>query len=221
MTTRPGRSARSSSRWAFARRQRADVAALGPANSVCVLYARFRHLIHEGARFGVVGLVGFVVTGGGANLLRYQAGMGRLSSTAIAIVVATAITFIGSRYWTFRHRDRTGVGRETVLFFAVNGIGVGISEACVGLTYPLHLDSGLSYNVVLNGGIVLATLFRYWAYKKWVWRPGTVTPSVPARPALESLSPEEFRELLEDLADARAARQALADPGESIPLGAG
>jgi putative flippase GtrA len=62
-------------------------------------------------------------------------------------VIATGVTFIGSRYWTYRHRERTGLGRETVLFFGVNGIGVAISEVPVGLTYPLHLDSGLSYNI--------------------------------------------------------------------------
>jgi putative flippase GtrA len=151
------------------------VANVGPVRSARALYARFRHLIHEGARFGVVGLAGLAVTDGGANLLRYQAGMGRLSSVAIATVAAIAITFVPSRYWTFRHRERSGVGRETAVFFAVNGIGVAIYEACVGLTYPLHLDSEFSYNIALNGGIALGTLFRYWSYKKWVWPAGTVT----------------------------------------------
>jgi putative flippase GtrA len=159
------------------------VANLGAVKSVRALYARFRHLIHEGARFGVVGLVGLAITDGGANLLRYQAGMGRLSAVAIATVVATAVSFIGSRYWTFRHRERTGVGRETILFFTVNGIGVGISEAPVVLTYPFHLDSGLAYNVALNGGIALATLFRYWSYKNWVWRAETATPAGIRTPA--------------------------------------
>jgi putative flippase GtrA len=151
------------------------VANLGAVSSVRALYVRFRHLIHEGARFGVVGLVGLAITDGGANLLRYQAGMNRLSAVAFATVVATAVTFIGSRYWTFRNRERTGMGRETVLFFAVNGIGVIISEAPVLVTYPFHLDSGLAYNVALNGGIALATLFRYWSYKTWVWRAETAT----------------------------------------------
>jgi len=42
---------------------------------------------------------------------------------------------------------------------------------------------------------------------------------VPAEFAevLEGMSGEDARELLEDLADAAAARQALAEPGESIP----
>ncbi len=35
--------------------------------------------------------------------------------------------------------------------------------------------------------------------------------------ALEGMSEEDARELLEDLADAAAARQALAEPGDSIP----
>ena len=35
--------------------------------------------------------------------------------------------------------------------------------------------------------------------------------------ALEGMSEEDARELLEDLADAAAARQALAEPGESVP----
>jgi putative flippase GtrA len=152
------------------------------------LYARFRQLIHEVGRFGVVGLVGLVVTDGGANLLTYRAGMNSVAATAIATVVATAVTFVGSRYWTFRHRERSGARRETVLFFALNAVGIGIAEACVGLTYPLGLArDGLAYNVALNGGIALATLFRYWGYKKWVWpatRATLATPATcPARPA--------------------------------------
>ncbi len=149
------------------------------------LYARFRQLIHEVGRFGVVGLGGLVVTDGGANLLTYRAGMNSVAATAIATVVATALTFVGSRYWTFRHRERSGARRETVLFFALNAVGIGIAEACVGLTYPLGLArDGLAYNVALNGGIALATLFRYWSYKKWVW------PATPAmRPATRPATP--------------------------------
>lgn len=138
-------------------------------------YARFRQLIGEGARFGVVGLLGLAITDGGANLLRYQAGLDRLSSVAIAIVIGTAVTFAANRYWVFPHRERTGLGRESALFFGVNGVGVAISEMPVALTYPLHLNGGLSYNVAVNSGIALATLFRYWSYKRWVW-PAGITP---------------------------------------------
>jgi hypothetical protein len=41
------------------------------------LYQRFRVLIHEAAKFGVVGLAGFIVSLGGADVVRYGAGMGK------------------------------------------------------------------------------------------------------------------------------------------------
>jgi putative flippase GtrA len=56
------------------------------------LYARFLQLIHEAGRFGVVGLAGLAVTDGGANLLKYRAGLSSVAATAIAIVVGPSVT---------------------------------------------------------------------------------------------------------------------------------
>ena len=53
------------------------------------LYARFRVLIHEVAKFGLVGVLAFLITLGGANALHYGAGLGPLTSVTIATVVAT------------------------------------------------------------------------------------------------------------------------------------
>jgi putative flippase GtrA len=145
-------------------------------SSTFALYGKFRDLIHEAARFGVVGLAGVAVTDGGANLLQYGAGMDPFTATAIATIVATALSFVASRYWTFRHRERSGARRETVLFFTMNGIGVAITEGCVGLAPALGMTGKFSYNVALIGGIALATLFRYWSYRKWVW-PAATTAS--------------------------------------------
>jgi putative flippase GtrA len=133
------------------------------------LYGRFRDLISEAARFAVVGLAGVVITDGGANLLRYDAGLDRFTAVAIATLAAVVISFVASRYWTFRRREHGGLGRETVLFCVANGVGVAISEGCVWLASAFGWEGRLSYNIALAGGIALATLFRYWSYKKWVW----------------------------------------------------
>ena len=133
------------------------------------LYQRFRHLIHEFAKFGVVGGIGFLVTELVFNLLisMHQA---TFTANAVATLVAAAVTFVGNRHWTFRHRERTGMGRETVIFFALNGVGVLIQQACLELAKHVvgHHDK-LTLNIAFLVGVGLATLFRFWSYRKFVW----------------------------------------------------
>jgi putative flippase GtrA len=134
------------------------------------LYQRFQRLIHEVAKFGVVGAIAFVVTTVGTNLLHFQIGLGPLTSNVIATIVATFVSYAGNRYWTFRHREGSTVPREYALFFVLNGIGLAIQLACIGITYYLlSLTDKLSYNIALVIGIALGTLFRFWSYRRWVW----------------------------------------------------
>jgi putative flippase GtrA len=134
------------------------------------LYERFRQLIHEGAKFGVVGIIGVIITDGGTNLLKSHTSMSWLIATTIATIVATAFAYVASRYWTFKHRERTGVGRETTLFFVFNAIGLVIQLACVGfVVHVLGLTDKVPANIGLLIGIGLATIFRWWSYRRWVW----------------------------------------------------
>jgi putative flippase GtrA len=134
------------------------------------LYQRFQRLIHEAAKFGVIGAIAFVVTTVGTNLLHFQVGLGPLTSNVIATIVATFVSYAGNRYWTFRHREGSTVPREYALFFVLNGIGLAIQLTCIGVTYYLlSLTDKLSYNIALVIGIALGTLFRFWSYRRWVW----------------------------------------------------
>jgi putative flippase GtrA len=125
----------------------------------------------ELTKFGIVGGLAVLIADIGTNVLHFQAGLGPLVSNVIATVVATAVSYVGNRYWTFRYRQRTNVRREGILFLVLNGIGLLIQLACLGFgSYVLGLQDRLSYNIFLLIGIGLATVFRYGAYKKWVWR---------------------------------------------------
>ena len=134
------------------------------------LYTRFRVLIHEVAKFGVVGILAFFITIGGTNGLRYGAGLGPLTSVTIATVVATVFAFLGNKLWAFRHRNGSHWGRESVLFFVFNGIGLLIQLGVVAaVRYGLGVDDKLSYNVANIIGIGLATIFRLYCYRRWVF----------------------------------------------------
>jgi len=146
------------------------------------LYERFQLLIHELAKFGVVGGIAFLVTEVGTNLLHFQAGLGPITSNVIATIVATCVSYAGNRYWTFRHRvGMDNLAGEYSLFFVLNAIGLGIQLACIGFTYyALGLTDKFSYNVALLLGIALGTLFRFWSYRKWVWRAHGGAAGAPA-----------------------------------------
>ena len=136
-----------------------------------LLSGRNLSLVRELAKFGVVGVLAVVIADAGTNVLHFQFGVGALMANVVATIVATVVSYVGNRYWTFRDRQRTTVRREGVLFFVLNGIGLGIQLACLGVcTYVLGWHDKLSYNIFLLVGIGLATAFRYGAYKKWVWQ---------------------------------------------------
>ena len=134
------------------------------------LYARFRLLIHEVAKFGIVGILAFFITIGGANALRSGVGLGPLTSVTIATCVATVFAFLGNKFWAFRHRKGSHLGRESVLFFVFNGIGLLIQLGFVAAArYGLGLEDKFSYNVANIIGIGVATMFRLYSYRRWVF----------------------------------------------------
>jgi putative flippase GtrA len=103
-------------------------------------------------------------------------------------VAATCVTFAGNRYWTYRHRrdDSQGFARESFVFIVMNVIGIGIQVGLVALaTYGLGWKDGFSYNAATVVGIGIATLFRLYAYRTFVFRVAT-----PSGAALEELEPE-------------------------------
>jgi putative flippase GtrA len=160
-----------------------------------VLQSLHREIIRlksELAKFGVVGGVGAIIDLGGAAYLHGDMHIGPMVAKAVSISVATVVTYLGSRYWTFRHRvnQDQALGRETTMFILLNVVGLVIAEAVIGFTsYGLDLKGHLAYNAASVLGTGLGTIFRYFSYKKWVF---TATPeSVPAAgyygPAAEHL----------------------------------
>ncbi|GAB4064003.1 hypothetical protein GCM10028777_09020 [Angustibacter speluncae] len=132
-------------------------------------------LWREVIKFGVVGGVAYVVDLAVFNLLRFGPGelLGDkpLTAKAVSVAVATCVAWYGNRQWTFRRRRTAAPVRELVQFFVINGIGLGIGLACLFVShYVLGLRTPLADNVSANGiGLVLSTLFRFWAYRRFVF----------------------------------------------------
>lgn len=144
---------------------------------------RLRDLIPELAKFGVVGSVGAIVDIGGADLLHVTFNFGPLKAKAISIAAATVVTYLGSRFWTFRHRANQPLIRGLTLFIVLNAVGLLIAEAVIALTtYTFNERGAVAYTIANALGTALGTVFRYFSYKRWVFlHPGDKPPAnVPA-----------------------------------------
>jgi putative flippase GtrA len=149
-------------------------------------YLRFQVLVHEVAKFGVVGAVGFVVQLGVQNTLYSGVGLGPLTSLVIAYIVATVVTFVGNRHWAFRHRKGKGLGQEGLLFILLNTVGIFIQVGVVAFVhYGLDMTDKLSYNLATIVGIGIGTIFRLYTYRKFVFLNDDVPADMP-----EQLDPE-------------------------------
>ncbi|MFJ3313083.1 GtrA family protein [Micrococcus endophyticus] len=141
------------------------------------LWSRLTGLVsmlwREVAKFGTVGAAAFVID----SLVFWWMMTGPLEGSnvkakIVAGVVATLFSWVANRYWTFREKRSSNKTRELVMFLLMNAIGLGIQAGCVfiaqyfmGVTDPGGLF--IAGNVV---GLFFGTVFRYFAYRFWVFK---------------------------------------------------
>jgi putative flippase GtrA len=132
---------------------------------------RVQALLGELAKFGTIGIINIFVNLGVFNLLMALFPGGEVKAKAAAAVVATTSAYFMNRYWTYRHRPKSTLRREYSLFFLFNAVGFVIE---VALTTITKYGFGQTHSVVLNAvailGIVLGTVFRFWAYRTHVFK---------------------------------------------------
>ncbi|WP_436530554.1 GtrA family protein [Actinoplanes sp. HUAS TT8] len=146
---------------------------------------------HEAAKFLVVGGVCFVATIAVNYLLKLTVLHDKpVTALAFATIVATILSYVLNREWSFRSRGGREQHHEAALFFAVSAIGVGLNLVPLALSrYVLDLQvpdvtrtvqevaDFVSGNLL---GTLVAMVFRLWAFKRFVF------PHADARPARSS-----------------------------------
>jgi putative flippase GtrA len=133
------------------------------------LRTSWRILLKEVSAFGLVGAIAFVIDVG---LFAALSSYGALKAKAISMVASTTFAYFGNRYLSFSHRARSTIGRETSFFFGINLITLIFSELAIGL-FVYGFDYGHTSRMVFGVNIVtigIGTIFRFWAYKRFVFR---------------------------------------------------
>ncbi|MBM7463743.1 GtrA family protein [Microbacterium dextranolyticum] len=134
-------------------------------------------LIKRTGAFLAVGGVAFVVDAVVFNLLVFGVGGGGpmhelpVPAKMIAIVVATVVTYVGNRYWTFGTRSIERKASRYVIFIVLNIIAMLLQLGCLAFSrYVLGLEGPVADNVAGTFvGQAVATVFRFFTYDRWVF----------------------------------------------------
>lgn len=131
-------------------------------------------------KFAVVGGTTFVIDNGLWYLMKLTILEDKpVTAKVIAIIIATIVSYVLNREWSFRTRGGRERHHEAALFFLISGIGVAINSAPLWISrYWLDLEephvSRLVQEVAdfASGsiiGMLLAMFFRFWAFRRWVF----------------------------------------------------
>ncbi|MFY1689911.1 GtrA family protein [Plantactinospora sp. WMMB782] len=139
---------------------------------VRLLPERWEKFLREVLKFGAVGGLNFVVNYAVFNALALTVfSDGQLKANVIATVVATISSYLMNRHWTYRDRPKSAMRREYTLFFLFNGAGLVIELGVLALAkYGFGISGLLALNVAKTVGVGLATVFRFWSYRTFVFR---------------------------------------------------
>ena len=165
----------------------------------------------ELAKFLVVGGTSYVVDVGLFSLLSHSVLAQKVvTAKAISVIVATILSYVLNREWSFNSRGGRERHHEAVLFFVVNGIALGLNLVPLAISqYVIGINPGnyssltvsvanfISANII---GTALGMAFRFWAYRKWVF-PEELTPhpeilaaEAAAQAAVDAPEPERIPE---------------------------
>ncbi|WP_344488063.1 GtrA family protein [Nonomuraea monospora] len=109
-----------------------------------------------------------------------------VTAKIIAVLVATIVSYVLNREWSFRARGGRERRHEAALFFLVSGVGLVLSSAPLWISrYVFGLETpevGLVTQEIADFvsaqviGTLVAMVFRYWALRKWVFPDEKPTP---------------------------------------------
>jgi putative flippase GtrA len=144
------------------------------------LRQQWRVILKELSAFGIVGGINFAIDISVYQVMYAHLHQGALVSKVVSTTITTTLAYFMHRHWSFAHRARTGLRREYALFFLLSAASLAIGLLLIGFVrYPLGQTGALTLQVANIGSIGVGTIFRFWAYRRWVF-PAAVAEVVEA-----------------------------------------
>ena len=104
-----------------------------------------KQLIAQFAKFGVVGVIAFVIDYGLMVLLTELFSVNYLISATISFTVSVILNYVASMRYVFTHKEGLSRRREFIIFVVLSVIGLLINDALMWVGVDLF---GISYLLV-------------------------------------------------------------------------
>lgn len=124
-----------------------------------------KKLIAQFMKFGVVGVIAFVIDYGLMVLLTEAFGVNYLISATISFTVSVVFNYVASMRYVFRHKEGMSRRREFVIFVVLSVIGLGINNALMWLGTGVL---GISYLITKLFATVVVMLWNFVTRKKFL-----------------------------------------------------
>lgn len=114
-----------------------------------------KKLIAQFMKFGIVGVIAFVIDYGVMIFLTEVFGVPYLISTTISFVVSVIFNYFASMRFVFKRKDDMSRRREFIIFIVLSVCGLGINDLLMWLMVDsLYIDYRLS-KIVVTGVVAV------------------------------------------------------------------
>lgn len=90
-----------------------------------------RKLIEQIMKFGVVGVIAFVIDFGVLVFLTEVFGIDPVISATVSFIISVIFNYAASMCYVFSHREGMSRTREFVIFIVLSAIGLGINDLLI------------------------------------------------------------------------------------------
>ncbi|SHK58490.1 Putative flippase GtrA (transmembrane translocase of bactoprenol-linked glucose) [Pseudonocardia thermophila] len=115
-----------------------------------------------------------------------------ITAKVFAVLVATIVSYILNREWSFRTRGGRERHHEAALFFLISGLGVAVYTAPLAVSryiFDLRVPEVTLFTQeiadFISGqilGVLLGMAFRWWGFRRFVFPDENVRRQVPKVP---------------------------------------
>ena len=127
-----------------------------------------RRLIEQILKFGVVGVLAFVIDYGVLMLLSQGLGWDPVLSAGISFCVSVVFNYLASMRFVFTHREDMSRRREFVVFIVLSAIGLVINELCMLAGVAALGDSALAVTATKLFATAVVMVWNFVSRKRWL-----------------------------------------------------